>query len=428
MDAANVAMDAFCIVLCGILGTYTLATDARRDRIVMCFVGICFSNALMALGDLMSWILVAPLSPAEVVALKAFTFVFYAATVPIFLFFSEYIVEFLRRKGIRSKGYLKISLVLFGLYLAGCVASLVGDGFFFRVTPDGGYERGAFFMLAQPVPIILHFRNAFLIVRHRARLSARELAGFASYIALPMIAEVIQVASFGIALMNPFIAWAVLLVFLGIQADRRLMLLRKEKELAEARTDIMMSQIKPHFLYNSLTAIRELCLVDPRDAADAITDFSLFLRENMASLTSRDPIPFRDELRHVRTYLNLEQRRFGERLAVDFDIRAQEFSVPSLSLQVLVENAVKHGVTKREEGGRIVVSTYQADDGCRVVVRDTGVGVDVSRLSDAAADGQRQSVGLANVRARLDAMGATLSIESEPGRGTCATMSIPDQR
>lgn len=423
MELANVAIDIFSIVLCVALGAYVLASDGVRDRISQCFAGICFSNALMAAGDITSWLFTPPLGSFEYGVVLVGAFFFYAATAPIFLFFSEYIVTYLKGKGARPRGYLKIFLTLFGLYLAGCVLSLFGDGFFFVVTPESGYTRGPYFMLAQIVPIVLHMRNAALVVKHRALLSTREKLGFASYIVLPMLAEAIQVCFFGVALMNAFIACAVLFVFLNIQAEQKVLLARREQELTEAHADIMLSQIQPHFLYNTLTAIRELCLTDPPSAVDAITDFSLFLRANIASLSNREPIPFEQELDHVRTYLALEQRRFGDRLHITYDVQTADFTLPALSLQVLVENAVRHGVTQRREGGTVCIAVREDEGAVVATVADDGVGFDTRMLSVERRNG---GIGLTNVRARVEALcNGSLEVHSTPGAGTTVAIRLP---
>nr|WP_260620524.1 histidine kinase [Gordonibacter massiliensis (ex Traore et al. 2017)] len=184
----------------------------------------------------------------------------------------------------------------------------------------------------------------------------------------------------------------------------------------------MLSQIQPHFLYNTLAAIRELCASDPAEAARTVTDFSSFLRENMASLTSKQPIPFERELRHTTTYLNLEQRRFGDRLRVEFDIASRDFELPPLAVQALVENAVRHGVSPREEGGCVRVSSRDDGDEHVVEVRDDGMGFD----SAAAPDNERIHVGIQNVRVRLaEGCGGTLDVRSAPGEGTVAVIRIP---
>ncbi|HWR22290.1 MAG TPA: histidine kinase [Feifaniaceae bacterium] len=197
---------------------------------------------------------------------------------------------------------------------------------------------------------------------------------------------------------------------------------QQEKELTEAQISIMLSQIQPHFLYNTLTTIRQLCELDPKEAKDAIGDFSRFLRANMESLTNKAPIPFEQEMSHVRHYLNLERRRFGERLQVEYEIMAQDFSIPPLTLQPIAENAVRHGILRREVGGTVKICSEETDTSYVVTVSDDGVGF--SSLPDEA--GSRSHVGIANVRKRLLSLcGGTLEFFSTPGTGSTVIITIP---
>ena len=434
MELLDIALDGYSAVLCAMMAVYVLAVDDRRDRVNLCFAGICLANVVMALGDITTWLWTPPFDAFETAILTAGNFIFWVMPAPMFLCFTGYIVSFLRRRTAVPANYLRFSIVLFAVYLIGCVASL-GNGMFFSITPEAGYVRGEWFWLGQIIPIVLHARNAWIVFKYRAHLRTKELLSFAAYIFLPLAAEAAQVAFYGLALMNTAVALATAIVFMNIQATHRAELAERSRELAEARGDIMLSQIQPHFLYNTLTAIRELCLTDPAEAARAVTSFSRFLRENMASLTSKEPIPFERELRHVQTYLELEQRRFGERMQVEYAIGPTDFSLPPLVVQPLVENAVRHGVTKRPEGGTIRISTTESSTAYIVAVEDDGVGFDSidEHTVDALGNGTfvpgqsgRQHVGIANVRTRLAATcNGTLQIKSELGKGTVAYITIP---
>ena len=418
----NIALDLYSAVLSVVLAVYVLIGRDRRDPVNLCFVGMGLSSALMALGDTQTWY-VGPLTQAQYVLTIVGNLVFYLMAAPVFLCFTGYIVAYLRRQSRVRRAVFVPSVALFALYAAGCVASL-RTGWFFSVSPEAGYARGPLFALSQAVPLGLHAFNAVLVVRHRRGLSRRELLGFSSYLLLPFVAEIVQIACYGIALMNTSIALALLLVFMNIQAERETLFARRERELAVARADIMLSQVQPHFLYNVLAAIRELCVRDARSASQAITEFSAYLRGNMASLASREPIAFAQEMRHVRTYLSLEGRRFGSRLRTEFDVRAEGFALPALSVQTLVENAVRHGLTRREEGGCVRVSSRDVGaEGFVVEVSDDGVGFDPQ--APLPRDG-RVHLGLANVRTRLEAAcGGTLEVESALGRGTTVRLHIP---
>lgn len=195
-----------------------------------------------------------------------------------------------------------------------------------------------------------------------------------------------------------------------------------EKELEESHIAAMLSQMQPHFLYNVLNSIYQLCEVNPKTAQEAIVHFSDYLRDNMASLEQKEPIPFEEEYRHVQTYLALEQIRFPNTLRVTQDIQAVNFKVPPLTVQVLVENAVKHGVTKMRGGGTVTIATRELPDCWQITVADTGKGFDPEHYDE---DG-KPHFGLRNARDRLRLMaGGTLTITSAPRQGTTAEIRIP---
>lgn len=193
-------------------------------------------------------------------------------------------------------------------------------------------------------------------------------------------------------------------------------------QLEESQTALMLSQIKPHFLYNALVAIQVLCTRDPQGARDAILNFSQYLRANMSSVSSSVPIPFEQELNHIKNYTAIEKLRFQHRLAMHYDIRATDFSVPPLTIEPLVENAIKHGATKNIEGGNVWLSSWETEDAYVVRVTDDGPGFDLSILESR----ELASHGLRNITFRLKQIaGARVSFESQPDQKTEVTVSIP---
>ena len=197
-----------------------------------------------------------------------------------------------------------------------------------------------------------------------------------------------------------------------------------EKELEESRIAIMLSQIQPHFIFNVLGTIRGLCREDPEQAWRCLGDFSSYLRANMNALTNEKFIPFAMELAHVETYLRLEQMRMGEKLKVVYDVQAKDFFIPPLMLQPLVENAVKHGIFYKAEGGTVTVHSVRNEDGIVLSVHDDGIGFEVA--ARAADFHQREHHGLANVRTRVEKMlGGSLRIDSHPEHGTTVILEFP---
>lgn len=196
-----------------------------------------------------------------------------------------------------------------------------------------------------------------------------------------------------------------------------------EKELEDSRTAIMLSQIKPHFLYNVLNSIYHLYRKEPETAQEAVSSFAEYLRCNMHSIEKQNPIPFSEEYQHIQTYLSLEQIRFREKLDVVYDVEVTNFALPPLTVEPLVENAVKHGVTKKRGGGIVTISTRKTADGYVVTVADTGVGFDPE---NDMADG-KPHIGIRNVRERLQKMvGGSLSITSSH-EGTVAVVTVPEK-
>ena len=200
---------------------------------------------------------------------------------------------------------------------------------------------------------------------------------------------------------------------------------RAEKELYEAKVAVMTSQIQPHFMYNALTSIAMMCQIDPETAQEATVTFAKYLRGNMDSLKQTKPVPFETELDHLKNYLYIEQMRFGKKLNVEYDIQTTDFKLPMLSVQPLVENAVKHGVGMKKKGGTVTISTRETEDAFIVTVSDDGVGFDVNAPKK---DDGRSHVGMENTRTRLrDMCAAEIKIESTVDVGTTATITLPKE-
>ena len=157
----------------------------------------------------------------------------------------------------------------------------------------------------------------------------------------------------------------------------------------------MVSQIQPHFMYNALSSIAMMCTIDPETAQEAIVQFSDYIRGNMDSLKKTAPVPFDTELEHLKKYLYIEKLRFGKKLNIVYDIQADGFELPQLSIQPLVENAVKHGVGMKKKGGTVTIATKETETGFEVIISDDGVGFDPT--APRKEDG-RSHVGMENTK------------------------------
>lgn len=187
----------------------------------------------------------------------------------------------------------------------------------------------------------------------------------------------------------------------------------QRREVEETKSRILVHQIQPHFIYNVLMSIRYFTKKEPQTAYDMIYDFSQYLRSNIDSLTENRYILWSEELEHIGAYVRIEQQRYKERLNVVYEVEEDEFCLPPLTVELLVENAIKHGIGQKSEGGTVWIRGGRTADGYRVTVEDDGVGFRKEALDE------KKAVGLKYVKDQLDMMpGARMRIESEPGKGT----------
>ncbi len=199
----------------------------------------------------------------------------------------------------------------------------------------------------------------------------------------------------------------------------------KEIKLREQRLQLMLSQIQPHFLYNTLNTITALCRSNPKLAEETTIKFSKYLRENMSSLEESYMNTFFQELEHTKIYLEIEKLRFGNRLKVIYDIKTNDFDMPILTLQPIVENAVKHGICKKVEGGTVTISTEKKGNDVVIKITDDGVGFE---LDETLNDGNTH-IGIQNVKERLKIIiNAEMEIKSFVGIGTTIKIIIPTKK
>ena len=213
----------------------------------------------------------------------------------------------------------------------------------------------------------------------------------------------------------------------GINAFSKAKELETEKivlnaQLTESRVSTMMSQIRPHFIYNTLGSIEQLCIINPPKAGELVHNFAKYLRGNFGELDNPKPILMSQEMEHVHHYISIENVRFPD-MTFSFEMNSDDFYIPALTIQPIVENAIKHGLMKLPKGGTIRVVSYETDNHYCVSVEDDGVGFNTGELLD-----DRKHVGIRNIRGRLKAMvGGILEIQSTEGIGTTVLIKIPKE-
>lgn len=202
---------------------------------------------------------------------------------------------------------------------------------------------------------------------------------------------------------------------------------RTAEEAVRSEMAFLQAQIKPHFLYNALNTIISLSLDEPQMSHDLLLHLSRYLRGSFDFNNKMRLVPLRKELDLTEAYLQIEQARFGERLRVCYEVDKETASclLPPTTLQPLVENAVRHGITKKDEGGTVTVRVRAINAEAVIMVEDDGAGMPAPAAAILANEGEG-GVGLRNIHQRLlRQYGKGLEIESEPGRGTVVTFRVP---
>lgn len=417
----NIVLDVFSIALMLIPVIYLMDNQRYKQRLNRYFFGIVISNTLMIIGDLGDWSFRHPVWLWQIAALHILTVLYYTASAFVLYFFFCYMVLYMqipeRAKKI-SHGIVRVVCAVDILFAF--ISPVTGSIYY---VTDDGYQRGPLFVISQLVPLFCYLLCIVLVAMYNEKLKRREAVFFLLYIFIPFAGNVAQMFLRGIAVVNVGSSFVILFILVNIQIEHEVTLKQREKELSEQRTDIMLSQIQPHFLYNTLGIIACLCKNDPEKAEKATKEFSNFLRGNMDSLKKREPIPFEKELEHIKSYLYLEQQRFQEQLRVVYDIKTTAFFVPSLSLQPLVENAVRHGIMQKKEGGTVILRTEESEETAIVTIIDNGIGIDQAKtLPDL---GDHNHIGIENVRRRIQAVvNGDMEIESSD-EGTVVTIRIP---
>ena len=312
-------------------------------------------------------------------------------------------------------GFIVFELVIFMIIQSG--GSLV------RVDLDGRYSNGPASFLGYTMVMIYMVLDVVLLYIYGSTITRRQRNAIMTYLTLPILSIFFRGLCPGIYLvaLSSCISMMIMLIF--IVSEQAANLRKQELDNEQLKVDLMLSQIQPHFLFNVLYVIQEICLIDAETASRAISDFSRYLRHNMDSISINTPIPFMEELEHVRHYVSLQQLRFGDALQMKYDLGPRDFEMPTLTLQPLVENAIRYGVRKNEEGvGTVTIRTIESDEQYRIHVIDDGPGF----VPDKELDDGKSHMGIKNVRDRLHRVcGGELIINSRPGKGTDAMIIVP---
>ena len=293
---------------------------------------------------------------------------------------------------------------------------------FYYIAPDNQQYRGsAYLLLIAPILAMLVL-VAVGVFRRSNRLSRQYYRAFIICLLPVMLALIVHVFISAFPLIGIGQAISAYSMYRIIESDSIKQSMRQQQEIVSQRASIAMLQMRPHFIYNTMTSIYYLCDQDLKLAKQVTMDFTTYLRKNFNAIASEDTIPFSEELEHTRAYLAVEQAQFEDRLFVEYDTPHIQFRVPPLTLQPIVENAVKHGMDPDSDPLQIWIQARETDNGSEIVVEDNGSGFELG------GNGEPHTA-LANIEQRLDMMcGGQLAIADRAGGGTVVKVTIPQRR
>lgn len=316
-------------------------------------------------------------------------------------------------------------MIPYFLELPFLIADLFGANFVYGYNEDHSFDSGDLHFLPA---LVLCFYIVLLLVYSielmgRKQYSKAAIAAFVS--ASAIVTTLFEYEDIVTGRTAEIAALEILIYYFylaAIQHTRvQAALHKREIELEKSRVASMINQIKPHFINNSMNAIRELCYIDPEKAADTIGHFSNYLQFNIEAIDREVPIPFYKEIELVKEYISLEYADSNKKFRVEYDLNYTGFLLPALTVQPLVENAIKHGIDRYSDKSVVKISSYEGENDAYIRVVDNG-------SYEGEGEGElakKRSIGLKNVSERVRLMcGGEVAIEHSDG-GTTAKIRIP---
>ena len=425
MIELNVGLLCFAILINIFLLGGALTDEGRNKPFMQNFIRLMFANIFMLTGEVLIWLTGGV--PGRVVLLKTGFVLSCGCGYLVLICFAYCLVSFLREEK-------KVSWKFAHAIAVSCAVSAVlnimsvYNGTLFYIDATGTFTYTDLYMIVNLFDLSIIFTQIIYVLKYRKTLTRRGTFILLTFSIFPLAAMPLQLFwdTTPKCMATTMSLIALYMLFQGELtrqlAEKKKELAEKEHQLGESRIATMISQIQPHFIYNTLGTIEQLCLEQPERASKLVHDFSLYLRGNFSQIDNAALIGISRELEHVRHYADIEQTRFPD-MTIRFDLHSSEFLLPALTIKPLVENAIKHGLMKLESGGTVTIRTFETDRHYCVSVVDDGVGFDPSVLRD-----ETKHIGIRNIRGRLEAMcNGTLMIDSAPGKGTTALIRIPKE-
>ena len=425
MMEPNVCLLLFAAAVTLFLLIGAVASRARSRAFMRFFIALLATTILMLVGEAGIWYF--GRQPDRIPLLKLGVFLSLSCGAAVNALFAYCLIGFLRERERLSWVCAHIVAAICGAVILLAAVSLL-NGMLFGFDAAGNYHDGPWYWIVEMVDLGTLLLDVGMVIYYWRVLGCRGTLSLLSFSVLPLLAMLAMPDWYPTPLYMAT-TLSIILIYILFHSELSLQLAKKERllrenerQLAESRIATMLSQIQPHFIYNTLGTIEYLCKHQPQTAARLVHDFSLYLRGNFSELDNPNPILLSREMEHVRHYIDIEKVRFRD-MEIRLELHSSDFLLPALSVQPLVENAVKHGLMGLASGGTITVSSYETDEQYCVSVVDDGIGFDTAVPVEAD-----KHVGIRNIRGRLQALcGGTLTVTSSPGKGTKALITIPKE-
>ena len=416
MGMTNGILVLFCALQSLILILYFLLNRNKyKIKSEFTFFFIMISVLVMLLSDGAALVWLEP-HPAVFSVLETLSF---AASYAVVALFTVYAVQVTKPRPSLRRALLRVvgAICVLGavMYVVNCIRP-----FFYNPT-DQYYFNQFFYLLLQ---LLLYIAGIFVVtviwLDGKKKISHRDLLYFTVAPFVPMTSVIIESFVPGLRIRFALIFLVMMIKFIQILFRANEQMQRRIDDEEKNRILTTMERIKPHYIYNVLTSIYYLCDQDVGVAKEAIQIFSDYLRDVMNMMEEETLIPIERELQTVRNYLDLEKMRFGDQVRVRYQLDSRSFMLPPFSVQPLVENSVKHGLSNAGSDGEIIISSFENEDGYYVAIEDTFGGFDPGQTEESGG------TGINYIREILAmTVNGTLQIESRPGEGTVSVICIP---
>ncbi|WP_080800893.1 sensor histidine kinase [Arabiibacter massiliensis] len=423
----NVVLETFGALFSLLVVVFVSVGEHEPDRSRASLVRLLVCNAAVLLCDACSWLLEGSADPVGRTLMELTTFGMFSLSYVRLALFTDYIAASIAARGQKPRaGTVRLMWAVCALAIASVAVSLL-NGMFYRIDAQGMYVRGPLIGLSHWFGALFILINGWLLARYRKAFTVHELFVLGLCVILPAVALALQQAFYGISFLNMAATLVAILLYLGVQMEQERAIHQQTLELERCRARLAMSQIHPKFLFRALDAIHDLCAADPPAAKEALRELAVYLRANTDALSCTRPVPLSLELAHVRSYLALERRCLGDRLTVEYAVDTEDFAVPALSLQFLVERAVQRRCVGEASRGSVRISAQDEGRSWRASVRD----VDALPLPGGdpipppAQTGDPNAFTLEGMRTWVALLqGGTLETGDVPG-GTVCSIVVP---